>query len=362
MLTTITKKLEVELIPLLELSVQRKASDIHLTPGQPPIFRIAGELITITEFPVLNADHTFTFFNAILDETQQKEFAIHLELDFAFTLPLLGNFRINLFKENNGVSGVIRVIPLEIPSLDHLGAPTIIKNLLNLSAGIILVTGPTGCGKTTTLAAMLQYINQNQQSHVITIEDPIEYIHHSEKSLMHQRQVYRDTHSFSAALRSALREDPDIILVGEMRDLETIRLALTAAETGHLVMATLHTSSAPRAISRIIDAFPAGEKSIIRNLISESLQAVICQRLVKKIGGGRVAAFEIMLGTPAIRNLIREDKTAQMYSVLQTSRHLGMCTMQQSLEQLIRNKMITQDAVNQAGFQSDVSDICDIAC
>ena len=276
------------------------------------------------------------------------------ELDFSIFLPDIGGFRANIFHQQNGVSAVFRVIPVAIPTLEMLGTPPIIKEILDLSAGLILVTGPTGCGKSTTLAAMIDYINTNQQSHIITIEDPIEFIHHSKKCLVHQRQIFRDSSSFCLALRSALREDPDVILVGEMRDLETIRLALTAAETGHLVLATLHTSSAPRAVSRMIDVFPAGEKNIIRNLVSESLQTVITQTLVKKIDGGRVAAFEIMLGTTAIRNLIREDKTAQMYSVIQTSVKLGMCSMEQSLNDLVAKKITTKEAAHESGFQREL--------
>jgi twitching motility protein PilT len=339
---------------LLELSVKHKASDLHIAPGLPPLFRIDGELVPLPDLPVLDANTTASLIGGILDEKQVKEFESSLEYDFSILIPNVGGFRVNIFHQMNGVSAVFRIIPVEVPTLDQLGTPKVFKELLSLSSGLILLAGPTGSGKSTTLAAMINYINETQSSHIITIEDPIEFMHKSKKCLIHQRQVFRDTLSFSAALRSALREDPDVILVGEMRDLETIRLALTAAETGHLVMGTLHTSSAPRAISRIIDVFPTGEKNIIRNLISESLQAIICQTLVKKIGGGRAAAYEIMLGTPAIRNLIREDKTAQMYSVLQTSAQLGMCTMQHSLQQLVTNKIVDVNAAAESGYQREL--------
>jgi twitching motility protein PilT len=285
---------------------------------------------------------------------QQTLFEKNLEIDFSIILPDLAGFRISAFHQAYGIAAVLRTIPLSIPTLDALGTPQIFKQLLTLSSGLILVTGPTGCGKSTTLAAMLNHINTEQAQHIITIEDPIEFMHTSKKSIIHQQQVHRDTMNFSTALRSALREDPNVILVGEMRDLETIRLALTAAETGHLVLATLHTSSAPRAISRIIDVFPTGEKNIIRNLISESLQAVICQTLVKKIDGGRIAAFEIMLGSTAIRNLIRDDKIMQMYSVMQTNSQKGMCLMEQYLQGLIEKNIISSETAHEKAFQREL--------
>jgi len=343
-----------DLTHLLRASVEHKASDLHISAGQPPIMRINGDLVRITEYPVYDNKTTYSLLCSVLDKTQRDVFEAKHELDFSVILPEVGGFRANIFHQQNGVSGVFRVIPVEIPDLDKLGAPAIIKKTLDLSSGLILVTGPTGCGKSTTLAAMIDYINNKEQAHIITIEDPIEFIHHSKKCLVHQRQIHRDSTSFSAALRSVLREDPDVILVGEMRDLETIRLALTAAETGHLVMATLHTSSAPRAINRVIDVFPAGEKNIIRNLISESLQIVVTQTLVKQIAGGRVAAFEVMLGSPAIRNLIRDDKIAQMYSVMQTSAKMGMCTMEQSLNDLVAKNITTKEAAHAAGFQREL--------
>lgn len=339
---------------LLQYSVQKKASDLHLSAGSKPIVRIDGELVTAEEFPLLDAELTKKLIYSIMNKDEQEMFESSLEIDFAVIIPALAGFRVNAFHHVYGDSAVFRVIPSEIPSLEALYTPASFKQLLQLSSGLILVTGPTGSGKSTTLAAMIDYINTTQSNHIITIEDPIEFLHTSKKSLVHQRQIYRDTNSFTAALRGALREDPDIILVGEMRDLETIRLALTAAETGHLVLATLHTSSAPRAVSRMIDVFPTGEKNIIRNLISQSLQAVICQTLVKKIGGGRVAAYEVMLGTTAIRNLIREDKTAQMYTVIQTSSQVGMITMDQALKELIAKNLTLPNAAHESGFQREL--------
>lgn len=325
---------------LLKLSVKKRASDLHIVSGQPPILRIDGDLEPLAEYGSLSAEMTQHIIYHFLDETQKQTFEKEWEMDFAIELPQVSRFRVNAFRQAKGFAAVFRVIPEHVPSLDQLEMPAVFKQLLNLSNGLILVTGTTGCGKSTTLAAMVDYINTTQRSHIITIEDPIEFSHTSQKSLINQRQVSRDTHNFASALRSALREDPDVILVGEMRDLETIRLALTAAETGHLVLATLHTSSAPRAVSRIIDVFPAGEKNMIKNMLAESLQAVICQVLVKRMSGGRVPAFEIMLGTSAIRNLIREDKVAQMYSALQTGSAVGMCTLDQYLTKLQADNII----------------------
>ncbi|MHB1948164.1 MAG: type IV pilus twitching motility protein PilT [Gammaproteobacteria bacterium] len=339
----------MELKDLLEFSVKQNASDLHLSPGLPPMIRINGDLVHAPNMAVLSVDETKTLIYSSMEPEQQKEFEKELELDFAVQIPNLAGFRVNAFRQIHGIAAVFRVIPEKIPTLEELNLPSVFKDLLKLPNGIILVTGPTGSGKSTTLAAMVDYINEQEECHIITIEDPIEFIHHSKKSLINQRQVHRDTHDFSIALRSALREDPDVILVGEMRDLETIRLALTAAETGHLVMATLHTSSAPRTVSRIVDVFPAGEKNIIRNLLSESLQAVICQTLVKNLSGGRTAAFEIMLGTPAIRNLIREDKVSQMLSAIQTGSSVGMRTLDQYLEDLVNQQVISQEMAAQAG-------------
>lgn len=333
----------MELKELLETAIKLKASDLHLSPNLSPMIRIDGDLVPIENQSVLNANAIESLVYSAMDSNQQKQLTQNLELDFAVVLPNSARCRVNAFKQMHGLAAVFRMIPDTTPTIEELGLPSVFKTLLDLPNGLILVTGPTGSGKSTTLAAMVDYININQPSHIITIEDPIEFTHKSKKSLINQREVHRDTHGFSNALRSALREDPDVILLGEMRDLETIRLALTAAETGHLVLATLHTSSAPRAINRIVDVFPASEKDMIRNMLSESLQGVICQTLVKKIGGGRVAALEIMLGTPAIRNLIRENKIAQMITTIQISRVSGMCTLEQYLQELIVKGIIDQE-------------------
>ncbi len=332
----------MELNQLLQLSVHQQASDLHLSPERPPILRINGELVPIKDHSILSEATTKNYIYAILNEKQKIEFEKNLELDLSIEIPNLSRFRVNVFRQARGTSAVFRIVPETVPTLDQLEIPAVFKKLLTLPNGLILVTGPTSAGKTTTLAAMIDYINVTQAAHVITIEDPIEFNHQSKKSLIDQRQLGRDTLHFSAALRSALREDPDVILVGELRDLATIRLALTAAETGHLVMATLHTSSAPRAISRIIDVFPASEKNIIRNILAESLQAVISQILVNKVDSGRVAAFEIMLGTNAIRNLIREDKISQLYSSIQTGSAYGMCTLDQYLGLLLEKNIISK--------------------
>ncbi|MFQ3288746.1 MAG: twitching motility protein PilT, partial [Alteromonadaceae bacterium] len=275
---------------------------------------------------------------------QRKEYEEKLEIDFSFEVPNLARFRVNAFNQNRGPAAVFRTIPSKIFSLDDLGCPEIFKAISDTPRGLVLVTGPTGSGKSTTLAAMVDYINKSKNDHILTIEDPIEFVHDNHMCLINQREVHRDTLSFEAALRSALREDPDVILVGEMRDLETIRLAMTAAETGHLVFGTLHTSSAPKTIDRIIDVFPGEEKSMVRSMLSESLRAVISQTLIKKTGGGRVAAHEIMIGVPAIRNLIREDKIAQMYSTIQTGMQHGMQTMDQCLQNLVNRGIISKQA------------------
>ncbi len=330
---------------LLETSVKQQASDLHLSPGLPPLLRIDGELKPIQGESVIDAITVEKLIYSVMDPAQQDEFKMSHECDFAINLPDIARFRVNVFLQANGVSAALRTIPAIVPTLEELGSPPIFKKMLEVPNGLILVTGPTGSGKSTTLAAMINHINLNKYCHIITIEDPVEYTHKSKKSLISQRQVKRDTKDFSAALRSALREDPDVILVGEMRDLETIRLALTAAETGHLVMGTLHTSSAPRTINRIVDVFPAGEKEMIRNMISESLQAVICQTLIKKSGGGRVAAYEIMIGTPAVRNLIRESQIAQLYSAIQVGSTFGMCTLDQYIRGLIDKRIIAESVV-----------------
>ncbi|MCD6039619.1 MAG: pilT 5 [Gammaproteobacteria bacterium] len=330
----------MEIHSLLSLSVAQYASDLHLSPGMPPCLRIDGELAVMPDFPILDARMTKNLIFSVMAPEQQQQFEKEFEIDFAIQIPNIAGFRINVFREKKGIAAVFRVIPSQAPTFEQLDMPIIFKELMELSHGLILVTGASGSGKSTSLAAMVDHINTHQASHIITIEDPIEFVHVSKKSLINQRQIHRDTHTFSNALRSALREDPDVILVGELRDLETMRLALTAAETGHLVMATLHASSAARAVNRIVDVFPAGEKNNIRYLLAESLRAVIYQTLIKSLPSGRVAAFEIMLNTPAIRHLIREDKIAQMNAVIQTGRDKGMCTMAQYLQELVAKKKI----------------------
>jgi twitching motility protein PilT len=279
----------------------------------------------------------------IMNDKQRKDYEEFLETDFSFEVPGVARFRVNAFNQNRGAGGVFRTIPSKVLSMEDLGMGQVFRDVSMVPRGLVLVTGPTGSGKSTTLAAMMDYINDNKYEHVLTIEDPIEFVHESKKCLINQREVHRDTHGFNEALRSALREDPDIILVGELRDLETIRLAMTAAETGHLVFGTLHTTSAAKTIDRIIDVFPAEEKSMVRSMLSESLQAVVAQTLLKKVGGGRIAAHEIMIGTSAIRNLIREDKVAQMYSAIQTGSAVGMQTMDQCLTGLVDKRLVARE-------------------
>ncbi|HHO67470.1 MAG TPA: type IV pilus twitching motility protein PilT, partial [Gammaproteobacteria bacterium] len=307
----------MDIAELLAFGVKNNASDLHLSAGLPPMIRVDGDIRRIN-VPALDHKTVHGLIYDIMNDKQRKDFEEFLETDFSFEIPNLARFRVNAFNHNRGAGGVFRTIPSTILTLEELGAPAIFKDISDQPRGLVLVTGPTGSGKSTTLAAMIDHINNEKFAHILTIEDPIEFVHESKKCLVNQREVHRDTHGFNESLRSALREDPDIILVGEMRDLETIRLALTAAETGHLVFGTLHTSSAAKTIDRIIDVFPAAEKTMVRSMLSESLRAVIAQTLLKKNGGGRIAAHEIMIGTPAIRNLIREDKIAQMYSAIQT--------------------------------------------
>jgi twitching motility protein PilT len=338
----------MDITELLAFSVQHKASDLHLSAGVPPLIRVDGDVRRLNIPPLTHKDvHALVY--DIMTDKQRKEYEERLEADFSFEVPGLARFRVNAFVQNRGAAAVFRTIPSDVLSLDDLGAPDVFRTIAENPRGLVLVTGPTGSGKSTTLAAMIDYINTNKHHHILTIEDPIEFVHHNKLSLINQREVHRDTLSFSNALRSALREDPDVILVGELRDLETIRLAMTAAETGHLVFGTLHTTSAPKTIDRIVDVFPGDEKAMVRSMLSESLRAVISQTLLKKIGGGRVAAHEIMVGVPAIRNLIREDKIAQMYSVIQTGAAHGMQTMDQCLLNLVNRGVITkQDAITKA--------------
>jgi len=330
----------MDIAELLAFSAKNKASDLHLSSGQPPIIRVDGDIKRIN-LPEIDAETVLKMIYDIMNDAQRKTYEERLEVDFSFDIPSVARFRVNAFNQDRGPAAVFRTIPSVVLSLDELMAPSVFREICMKPRGLVLVTGPTGSGKSTTLAGMIDYINERQHSHILTIEDPIEFVHQSKRCLINQRELHKDTHSFDAALRSALREDPDIILVGELRDLETIRLAMTAAETGHLVFATLHTSSAPKTIDRIVDVFPGDEKSMARSMLSESLQAVITQTLLKRVGGGRVAAHEIMLGSSAIRNLIREDKVAQMYSMIQTGQSEGMQTLDQCLESLVRQRQIT---------------------
>ncbi len=326
---------------LLAFGVKNRASDLHLSAGLPPMIRVDGDVRRIN-VPALDHTTVHDLVYDIMNDKQRKDYEEFLECDFSFEIPGLARFRVNAFNQNRGAGAVFRTIPSEILSLEDLKAPEIFKSISDYPRGVVLVTGPTGSGKSTTLAAMVNHKNETEYGHILTIEDPIEFVHQSKKCLINQREVHRDTLGFNEALRSALREDPDVILVGEMRDLETIRLALSAAETGHLVFGTLHTSSAAKTIDRIVDVFPAEEKDMVRAMLSESLRAVISQSLLKKVGGGRIAAHEIMIGTPAIRNLIRENKIAQMYSAIQTGQQYGMLTLDQCLQSLVAKNMVTR--------------------
>ncbi|MBL4866687.1 MAG: type IV pilus twitching motility protein PilT [Pseudomonadales bacterium] len=336
----------MDITELLAFSSKNGASDLHLSAGLPPMIRVDGDVLRIN-LPPMDHKQVHGLIYDIMNDKQRKDFEEYLETDFSFEVPGVARFRVNAFNHNRGAGAVFRTIPSKVLTMEDLGHNQVFRDISDIPRGIVLVTGPTGSGKSTTLAAMLDYINDTRYEHILTIEDPIEFVHESKKCLVNQREVHRDTLGFSEALRSALREDPDIILVGEMRDLETIRLALTAAETGHLVFGTLHTTSAAKTIDRIVDVFPAEEKSMVRSMLSESLQAVISQSLLKKVGGGRVAAHEIMIGTPAIRNLIREDKVAQMYSAIQTGSNVGMQTLDQCLAEMVKNGLVTREAAKE---------------
>jgi len=330
----------MEISDLLTFAVKNKASDLHISSGLPPMIRVNGEIRRINVPPLDNTQARAMIYD-VMSDAQRKAYEEFLETDFSFALPGVARFRVNAYSQERGASAAFRTVPSKVLTLEDLEAPKSFKEIADQPRGIVLVTGPTGSGKSTTQAAMIDVVNDNLHGHILTIEDPIEFVHQSKKCLINQRELGPHTQSFENALRSALREDPDVILVGEMRDLETIRLALTAAETGHLVFATLHTSSAAKTIDRIIDVFPAAEKDMVRSMLSESLRAVISQALLKrKDGSGRVAAHEIMIGTPAIRNLIRENKVAQMYSSIQTGQALGMQTLDQCLTDLVKRNMV----------------------
>ena len=337
---------------LLAFGVKNGASDLHLSAGLPPMIRVDGDIRRIN-VPALDHKTVHGLVYDIMNDKQRKDYEEFLETDFSFEVPGLARFRVNAFNHNRGSGGVFRTIPAKILSLEELGAPAIFKDISEIPRGVVLVTGPTGSGKSTTLAAMVDYKNDTEYGHILTVEDPIEFVHESKKCLVNQREVHRDTLGFNEAVRSALREDPDVILVGEMRDLETIRLALSAAETGHLVFGTLHTSSAAKTIDRIVDVFPSDEKEMVRAMLSESLKAVISQTLLKKQGGGRVAAHEIMIGTPAIRNLIRENKIAQMYSAIQTGQQHGMQTLDQNLQKLVKEGKVSRAAAKSKAANAD---------
>jgi twitching motility protein PilT len=348
----------MDITELLAFGVKNQASDLHLSAGLPPMIRVHGDIRKIN-LPVMTHTDVHNMIYEIMSDSQRKAYEETLEIDFSFAIANLARFRVNAFVQDRGAGAVFRTIPSRVLSLDELNCPKIFREIASYPRGIVLVTGPTGSGKSTTLAAMVDYINDNEFNHILTIEDPIEFVHVPRKCVINQREVGPHTLSFANALRSALREDPDVILVGEMRDLETIRLAMTAAETGHLVFATLHTSSAAKTVDRIIDVFPAEEKDMLRTMLSESLRAVISQTLLKlKDGSGRVAAYEIMIGTHAIRNLIRENKVAQMYSAIQTGQSLGMQTLDQNLDELVRNNIVSRAearirAVDKTRFAGD---------
>ena len=349
----------MDLTQLLAFTMQNNASDLHLSAGSPPIIRTDGSMKRVKADP-LSSDDIRTMLYSVMTEDQRAEYEQNMELDFAIALGEKARFRVNGFTSRLGACAVFRTIPTEIPTMEDLGLPPVMRRFAELERGIVLVTGPTGSGKSTTLASMVNHINATKSEHILTIEDPVEFFHTSQKSLINHREVGTDTNSFARALKSALREDPDVILVGEMRDYETISLALTAAETGHLVFGTLHSNSAPKTIDRIIDVFPTGDKEMIRAMLASSLQGVIAQTLLKKEGGGRVGAFEILVGTNAVRNLIRENQVPQLYSMMQTGSRYGMITMEDAIKDLFDAGIISKGearrAVLKAADQDDEED------
>ena len=338
----------MDITELLAFSAKQNASDLHLSAGLPPMIRVDGDIRRLN-VPAIDNNEVRKLIYDIMNDSQRRDYEEHLEFDFSFEVSGVARFRVNAFTQSRGAGAVFRTIPSQVLSLQALGLGEVFERLAMLPRGLVLVTGPTGSGKSTTLAAMIDYINDHRYEHILTIEDPVEFVHASKRCLINQREVHRDTHSFADALRSALREDPDVILVGELRDLETIRLALTAAETGHLVLGTLHTTSAAKTIDRIIDVFPGEEKAMVRSMLSESLQAVVSQSLLKRQGGGRVAAHEVLIATSAVRNLIREDKVAQLYSAIQTGGSMGMQTLDAALSRLVKEGVVSiEDAQAQA--------------
>jgi twitching motility protein PilT len=332
----------MDITQLLTFAVKEGASDVHLSSGEPPMLRINGDIKRL-DHAALSRDEVHNMSFDVMSDLHRRLFQEKMDIDFSFELGDIARFRVNVFVQRKGEGAVFRAIPTKIVTLDELGMPPILKEICKKERGLVLCTGPTGSGKSTTLAAMVDYINENWDCHILTVEDPIEFVHSPKKALINQREVGPHTHSFAAALRSSLREDPDVILVGEMRDLETISLALTAAETGHLVFGTLHTSSAPKTVDRIIDAFPAGQQNQVRAMFSESLELIITQSLCKKKGGGRVAATEILVGVTAVRNLIREGKIHQIPSAMQTGQKVGMQTLDMSLQDLVARGLITKE-------------------
>ena len=339
----------MDITQLLTFAHQQGASDLHISAGEPPMIRVNGEMKKI-KVPALGGEDCHAMLYDIMSDVHRKIFEEYNDVDFSMDIGESARFRVNIFRQSRGTGAVFRTIPTKILTMDELGLPAIVGDLTKFEKGLILVTGPTGSGKSTTLAAMIDNINNTMEGHVLTIEDPIEFVHKSKKCLVNQREVGPHTNSFTNALRAALREDPDIILVGEMRDLETIQLALTAAETGHLVFGTLHTSSAPKTVDRVIDVFPSSQQAQVRAMLAESLQAVITQSLCKKVGGGRVAALEILIGTPAVRNLIREAKIHQIPSIMQTSQGIGMQTMEMHIRDLVAKNQITREtAIEKTG-------------
>ncbi|ELK69189.1 twitching motility family protein [Neisseria meningitidis 63041] len=343
----------MQITDLLAFGAKNKASDLHLSSGISPMIRVHGDMRRIN-LPEMSAEEVGNMVTSVMNDHQRKIYQQNLEVDFSFELPNVARFRVNAFNIGRGPAAVFRTIPSTVLSLEELKAPSIFQKIAESPRGMVLVTGPTGSGKSTTLAAMINYINETQPAHILTIEDPIEFVHQSKKSLINQRELHQHTLSFANALRSALRKDPDVILVGEMRDPETIGLALTAAETGHLVFGTLHTTGAAKTVDRIVDVFPAGEKEMVRSMLSESLTAVISQNLLKTHdGNGRVASHEILIANPAVRNLIRENKITQINSVLQTGQASGMQTMDQSLQSLVRQGLIAPEVARRRAQNSE---------